>query len=61
MSDIGGVPSSMLGTVAAPATAARRGRRRPRRLLGLVVPVLALVAWQLAWQWEVKPPSIVRT
>ena len=59
MSDIGGVANSMLGTVAAPATAARRGRRRPRRLLGLAAPVLALVAWQLAWQWQVKPPSIL--
>jgi len=55
---IGGVATSM-GTVVAPATAARRGRRRPRRLVGLVVPVVVLAAWQLAWTWEVKPPSIL--
>lgn len=48
-----------LGVVVTPVTAARRGRRRPRRLLGLLVPLLALGAWQLAWQWRVRPRTIL--
>lgn len=59
MSDtLAGVAAPM-GVVVTPATAARRGRRRPRRLLGLIVPLLVLVCWQLAWQWELKPRTII--
>ncbi len=46
------------GVVTAPATA-RPGRRRSRPLLGVVVPLLLLVAWQLAWHYELKPRSIL--
>jgi len=55
---LAGVAAPM-GVVVTPATAARRGRRRPRRLLGLIVPVLVLVAWQLAWQWNLRPRTIL--
>ncbi|MEO5679950.1 MAG: ABC transporter permease [Acidimicrobiales bacterium] len=48
-----------MGVVVAPATAARRGRRRPRRLVGVIVPLLVLLSWQLAWQWELKPRTIL--
>jgi len=41
-----------------PATA-RSPRRRSRRLLGLVVPLLVLAGWQLAWTHELKPRSIL--
>jgi len=46
------------GAIAAPATA-RSGRRWSRRLLGVVVPILLLLGWQLAWQLELKPRSIL--
>ena len=48
-----------MGVVVHPATAARRGRRRPRRLLGFIVPLLVLGAWQLAWQWQLRPRTIL--
>jgi len=55
---LAGVAAPM-GVVVTPATAARRGRRRPRRLLGLLVPLLVLGCWQLAWQWELRPRTIL--
>jgi len=45
--------------VVTPVTAARRGRRQPRRLLGFIIPVLVLVAWQLAWDWQLRPRTIL--
>ena len=48
-----------MGVVVRPVSASRRGGRRPRRLLGLIVPVLVLGAWQLAWEWELQPRSIL--
>ncbi len=60
MAALDGVTGTVpMGVVAAPATAARRGRRRPRRLLGVIVPVAVLLSWQLAWQWKVRPRSIL--
>lgn len=55
---LAGVAAPM-GVVVTPATASRRGRRRPRRLLGLIVPVLVLGSWQLAWQWKLRPRAIL--
>jgi len=55
---LGGVATSM-GSVSTPTTAARRGRRRPRRLLGLLLPLLVLVAWQVAWVNRVRPRTIL--
>jgi len=48
-----------MGVVVAPVSAARRGRRHPRRILGLIVPLLVLAAWQLAWEWELRPRTIL--
>lgn len=48
-----------VGVVVTPMTAARRGRRRPRRLLGVIVPVALLVSWQLAWHWQLRPRTIL--
>jgi len=48
-----------MGVVVTPATAARRGRRHPRRLLGLVVPLVVLGSWQLAWHWRLRPRTIL--
>jgi len=50
--------AAMSGVIAAPATA-RSGRRRRRRLLGLVTPLALVGAWQLAWDLELKPRSIL--
>ncbi len=55
-------PLSQLAAVSGVITAPvrpRSGRLRSRRLLGVVVPLLLLVAWQLAWQYELKPRSIL--
>ena len=50
--------AAVAGGIANPATA-RSGRRRRRWLLGLVVPALLLVGWQLAWEYELRPRSIL--
>lgn len=50
--------AAVSGVLAPPATA-RSGRGRRRRLVGLVVPLLVLAGWQLAWQAELKPRSIL--
>lgn len=50
--------AAVAGVITSPATAGT-GRRRSRRLLGVVVPLLLLVGWQLAWQHELKPRSIL--
>ncbi len=55
---LAGVAAPM-GVVVTPVTAAQRGRRRPRRLLGLLVPLLVLGCWQLAWQWRLRPRTIL--
>lgn len=46
------------GVVAAPATA-RSGRRQARTLLGVVAPLAVLLAWQAAWQLELRPRTIL--
>ena len=46
------------GVVGVPASARSRRRWR-RRLLGLVVPVLLVVGWQLAWELELRPRTIL--
>ncbi len=51
-------PLAVSGVLTKPATA-RSGRRRQRRLVGLVVPVAVLLSWQLAWDFELKPRSIL--
>lgn len=48
-----------VGVIVSPMTAARRDRRRPRRLLGLIVPALVLVSWQVAWDRELRPRTIL--
>ncbi len=50
--------AAVSGVVTTPETA-RTGRSRPRRLLGVVVPLLLLGSWQLAWDLEWKPRSIL--
>jgi ABC-type nitrate/sulfonate/bicarbonate transport system permease component len=50
--------AAVSGVIVAPATA-RSGRRRSRRLLGVIVPLLLLVGWQLAWQHELRPRTIL--
>ena len=50
--------AAVSGVLTTPATA-RSGRSRRRRLLGLVVPALVLAGWQLAWQAELKPRTIL--
>ncbi|GAC1532727.1 MAG: taurine ABC transporter permease TauC [Acidimicrobiales bacterium] len=55
---LSGVAAPM-GLVVAPVTAARRGRRHPRRLLGLIVPLAVLLGWQLAWRWRLRPRTIL--
>jgi ABC-type nitrate/sulfonate/bicarbonate transport system permease component len=49
--------ASVSGFLDAPATA-RSGRHR-RQLLGLVVPVLLLVGWQVSWDLELRPRTIL--
>jgi sulfonate transport system permease protein len=48
-----GVPLS------APATAARRGGRSPRRLVGLLAPLVLLALWQLSSSLELQPRGIL--
>jgi len=50
--------AAVSGVITAPATA-RSGRKRGRRLLGLVVPLLVLASWQLAWDLELRPRTIL--
>ncbi len=50
--------AAVSGVIAAPATA-RSGRHRRRRLLGLITPLVLLVGWQLAWDLELRPRSIL--
>ncbi len=51
--------SATPGAVASPFSAARRGHRRPRRLLGVVPPLLLLAGWQLAWVHKLRPRSLL--
>lgn len=55
---IGGVATTM-GPVTTPVTAAQRGRRHPRRLLGFLIPALVLAAWQVAWTYRLQPRTIL--
>jgi len=50
--------AAVSGVISTPATA-RSKRTRSRRLLGLLPPVLVLAGWQLAWDLELKPRSIL--
>jgi ABC-type nitrate/sulfonate/bicarbonate transport system permease component len=50
--------AAVAGVLSTPATARSR-RTRPRRLLGLVLPVVVLLGWQLAWDLELKPRTIL--
>ena len=50
--------AAVSGVVTTPASA-RSGRRRHRRLVGLVVPLLLLLGWQLSWELELRPRSIL--
>ena len=50
--------AAVSGAVPAPIKA-HRGRSRARRLLGLLVPVLVLVGWQLAWEHRLRPRTIL--
>ncbi len=50
--------AAISGAIDKPATARSR-RSRLRRLVGLVVPLLVLLSWQLAWDRELKPRSIL--
>jgi len=50
--------AAVSGLITTPVTA-RTGRRRGRRLLGLIVPLLLLMGWQAAWDHSLKPRSIL--
>jgi len=50
--------ASVSSVLTTPATA-RSGRTRSRRLLGLVLPLLVLLGWQLAWDLRLKPRTIL--
>jgi len=46
------------GVIAPPATARSR-RKRGRRAIGLAVPLLVLASWQMAWELELRPRTIL--
>ncbi len=50
--------AAVSGVITTPTTA-RTGRRRRRRLLGLVAPLAVLVSWQIAWELELRPRTIL--
>lgn len=59
VTDDGVAPLAAVSGVLTKPASARSGRRRWRRLVGLVVPLAVLLGWQLAWQLELKPRSIL--
>jgi ABC-type nitrate/sulfonate/bicarbonate transport system permease component len=52
-------PLASLSVVLATPATARSIRSRGRRLLGLLPPLLVLAAWQVAWDLELKPRTIL--
>jgi len=59
VTDTSVAPLAAISVVMAAPVTARSGRKRGRRLLGLVVPVLLLVGWQVAWDLELRPRTIL--